>query len=171
MWSSSLQRPALRCVSIEQTRPLPSPERTTGEAAVRTFGLELYALEASDEHGIDEVFATARRLRAGALVISADSFFVLQLAKLAALPLWHRVPTLTFLLLSGVCRRGWSDELFCRSSRLVSHRRNVLKGCQAGRPTGPTVDQVEMFINLQSARALDLTKSAGLLAMANEVIA
>jgi len=27
-----------------------------------------------------------------------------------------------------------------------------------------------MFINLQSARALDLTKSAGLLAMANEVI-
>jgi len=83
-------------VSIEQTRPLPSPERTTGEAAVRTFGLELYALEASDEHGIDEVFATARRLRAGALVISADSFFVLQLAKLAALPSGTEFPRLLF---------------------------------------------------------------------------
>ena len=45
------------------------PGRSGVEAAARTLGLELYVLEARDEQGIDEAFATVLRLRAGALVI------------------------------------------------------------------------------------------------------
>jgi putative ABC transport system substrate-binding protein len=44
--------------------------------AARTFGLQLHVLHASTKRDLDTAFAALERLRAGALVISTDNFFL-----------------------------------------------------------------------------------------------
>ena len=46
------------------------------QAAARTLGLQLHVLNASTERDFDAVFATLVQLRAGALVIGTDPFFI-----------------------------------------------------------------------------------------------
>ena len=46
------------------------------QAAARTLGLQLHVLHASAERDFDTVFATLVELRAGALVIGPDIFFL-----------------------------------------------------------------------------------------------
>ena len=45
------------------------------QSAARTLGLQLHVLRASTASEIDEAFATLRKVRAGGLVLSADTFF------------------------------------------------------------------------------------------------
>jgi putative tryptophan/tyrosine transport system substrate-binding protein len=69
-------------------------EFTTKElqAAARTLGLELHVLHASTDRDFDKVFANLAELRAGALVIGADTFFSSRTVQLAALTRRHAVP-------------------------------------------------------------------------------
>jgi putative tryptophan/tyrosine transport system substrate-binding protein len=62
------------------------------QAAARALGLEFHVLHASTEHDFDTVFATLAQVRAGALVIGADPFFVSRSDQLAALTAATRCP-------------------------------------------------------------------------------
>ena len=74
------------------------------QAAARTLGLQLHVLHASAERDFDTVFATLVELRAGALVIGPDIFF---LARSEQLP-----PRGASNLPIPPVRRGWRpDEL------------------------------------------------------------
>jgi putative ABC transport system substrate-binding protein len=71
-------------------------EITTKEAqaAARTLGLKLEVLHASTERDFDVVFASLPQLRAGALVIGPDAFFISRGEQLGALALRNRVPAI-----------------------------------------------------------------------------
>jgi putative ABC transport system substrate-binding protein len=62
--------------------------------AARTLGLQLHILTASTDNDIDAAFATVVQLRAGALLLSTESFFGIRREQLAALALRHGVPTI-----------------------------------------------------------------------------
>ena len=112
------------------------------QAAARTLGLQLHVLHASTERDIDAVFATLVQLRAGALVIGADPFFVSRSEQLAALALRHAVPAI--YPYSRVRRGRRPDELrrqhygrvsvWSASTPAASSRARSRPTCRSSRP-------------------------------------
>jgi putative ABC transport system substrate-binding protein len=140
--------------------------------AARTLGLQLQILEASTEQDFDTVFATLVQLRASALVIAPDAFFISQSAQLGALTLRHAVPAITqfreFAAGGGLMSYGGSFTEAARQAGIYTGR--ILKGDKpADLPVLQTA-KVELIINLNTAKALGLTVPTALLVRADEVI-
>jgi putative tryptophan/tyrosine transport system substrate-binding protein len=58
------------------------------------MGVQLAVLRASTESGIEAAFATLMQLRAGALLIEPDAFFLDRREQLVALAARHVIPTI-----------------------------------------------------------------------------
>src|SRR5262245_28542985 len=88
--------PTARVVALLANSANPNAETNTKEmqAAARTLGLELHILNASTERDFDGVFMKLIQLRAGGLVIGADTLFASRSEQLAALAFRHSVPTI-----------------------------------------------------------------------------
>jgi putative ABC transport system substrate-binding protein len=148
-------------------------ERTTTQAqvAARTLGVHLHVLHASTERDFDTVFATLDQLRAGALVIGADSLFSGRLQQLGALTLRHAVPAICpyrdFAAAGGLMGYG-STDILCRVVGTYTSR--ILKGEKPSELPVQQAVKVELVINLNTAKALGLTIPLPLLGRADEVI-
>src|SRR5215471_16098324 len=77
---------------VNPTNPIDVTQSRDLQAAARTLGVQLHVLHASTERDFDAVFGTLAQLRASALVIGADAFFVDQHEQLAALALHYGIP-------------------------------------------------------------------------------
>jgi ABC-type uncharacterized transport system substrate-binding protein len=142
------------------------------QSAARPLGLQLQILQASTERDFEMVFATLAQLRASALVIAPDAFFISQSAELGALTLRHSVPAITqfreFAAGGGLMSYGGSFTDAARQAGIYTGR--ILKGDKpADLPIVQTA-KVELIINLKTAKALGLEVPATLLARADEVI-
>jgi ABC-type uncharacterized transport system substrate-binding protein len=142
------------------------------QAAARTSGLPLHVLRASTEPEFEAVFESIARLRAGGLVISSDSFFYSRSNQLASLASRHSVPTIfpfrEFVAAGGLISYGGS---LTESFRWVGvYAGRILKGDKLADLPVQQATKIELFINLNTARALGLTVPDKLLAIANEVI-
>lgn len=142
------------------------------EAAARTLGIKIHTLQASTANDLDNVFTAIARLRAGALLISADPFFTSHSKELAELTVRHGVPAIfrfrEFTLAGGLMSYGSSLTDVYRLAGVYTGR--ILKG---EKPADLPVQQstkVELFINLKTAKSLGLTVPAALVARADEVI-
>jgi putative ABC transport system substrate-binding protein len=141
-------------------------------SAAHALGLELYVINASTERDFDAVFAKLIQLRAGGLVISADSFFTSRVEKLAAQTVRHAIPAIyqwrEFAVAGGLLSYG-AD--ITDSYRLAgSYTGRILKGDKPADLPVQQVTKVEMIINLKTAKALGLTIPLPLLGRADEVI-
>ena len=141
-------------------------------AAARTLGLQLHVLHASTERDFDTVFLTLVQLRAGALVIGADSFFNSRSEQLAALALRHAVPTIyqyrEFAAAGGLMSYGGS---LTGNFRIVgTYTGRILKGEKPADLPVQQVSKIELIINMKTAKALGLTFPITLLGRADEVI-
>ena len=159
-------------VLVNPTYPNAETELRDLQAAARSLGLQLHALHASTERDFDTAFATLRELRAGALVIGTDAFFINRSELLAALALRHTVPASfqfrEFVAAGGLMSYGGS---ITDDYRLVGvYTGRILKG---ERPADLPVQRgtkFELFINLKTAKALGITLPISLLGRADEVI-
>jgi len=141
-------------------------------AAARMLGLELRVLNASSEHDFDAVFATLTRLRAGALVIGPDPFFGSRTEQIAALTLRHALPAIyvdrRFAAAGGLMSYGASlSEALRLASGDVGR---ILKGEKPADLPVQTPTKYELVLNLKTAKALGITFTQSLLAVADEVI-
>jgi putative ABC transport system substrate-binding protein len=142
------------------------------QAAASTLGLQLHILHASTQRDIDTVFTTLARLQASGLVIGNDPFFTSWSERLAALALGHGVAAIyefrEFAAAGGLMSYGGSVTDLYRLLGVYAGR--ILKG---EKPADLPVQQrtnVELIINLKTARALGITVPLPLLGRADEVI-
>ena len=153
----------------------PNAERVMQDVleAARQKGLQLHILKAGTEIEIDAAFASLVQLRAGALVIHADPFFInSQREQLVALAMRYAIP-----MISG-------SREFCAAGGLISYEADLAAlNRQAGNYVGKVLagakpadlpvrqpTKFELVINLKTAKALGLTIPHSILTRADEVI-
>jgi putative tryptophan/tyrosine transport system substrate-binding protein len=141
------------------------------QSAADTLGLELQVLNASSEHDFDAAFANLIRLRAGGLVISADSVFTRGVEQLATLTVRHAVPAISqyreFAAAGGLMSYGPDITESSRMAGIYTGR--ILKGVKPADLPVQQVNKVEMYINLKTAKALGITVPLPLSGRADEL--
>jgi putative ABC transport system substrate-binding protein len=142
------------------------------QAAARAKGVQLQVVKASSESEIDAAFKAVSELRADALVIGPDSFFVSRRDQLIPLSSRHAVPTIyhlrEFAAAGGLISYGTNYKHAFHEAGIYAGK--ILNGSQ---PADLPVQQpttLELVINLKTAQALGLTVPQSLLARADEVI-
>ena len=154
------------------TSPTAEPFSRALQPAARALGLQLHVLLASTDRDFDTVFATLVQLRAGALVISPDTFFNTRSEQLAALALKHAVPAIyqyrPFVAGGGLMSYGSDQTEYYRLVGIYTGK--ILKGEKPADLPVVQSTKVELIINLKTAKALGLTVPLPLLGRADEVI-
>ena len=157
---------------INPTNPNAEAQSRDMQAAARTLGLQLHVLHASIERDFDTAFATLVQLRAGALVIGVDAFFINRSEQLAALALRHAVPAIfayrEFVAAGGLMSYGDDNTDAFRLMGVYAGR--ILKGEKPADLPVQQATKFQLFINLKTAKALGITVPLPLLARADEVI-
>ena len=142
------------------------------EAASRTKGLQIQVVYADTSREINAGFASFARERPDSLFVGPGPFFTVRRVQLALLAALHRMPAVyplrQFTEAGGLMSYGANVADAYRQAGVYVGR--ILKG---DKPVGLPVVQAskfELVINAETARLLDLTVPASLLALADEVI-
>jgi ABC-type uncharacterized transport system substrate-binding protein len=142
------------------------------QAAARTLGLEFDVLNASTEPDLEGAFATLARSRAGALLIRPHLLFTAHGAQLGALALRHAVPAIfqyrPFVTAGGLMSYGTSETEYFR--RLGDYAARILKGEKPADLPVQQVTNVELMLNLKTAKSLGIAVPMSLLGRADEVV-
>ena len=151
---------------------LAEPTSTGLRAASRTLGLHLEVLNASTERDFDEVFAKLVQLRAGGLVLGSDPYFTSHSGQLAAMSVRHAVPAVyqyrEFAVAGGLMSYGGSITSSYHIAGVLTAR--ILKGEKPADLPVQQATNLELIINLMTAKALGITIPLSLLGRADEVI-
>jgi putative ABC transport system substrate-binding protein len=141
-------------------------------AAASAVGQQIQIVHASDEREIDAAFATFAQLRAAALLVGADPFFLTQRDRIAALAARQKLPAIyeqrEFAVAGGLMSYGTS--LTDATRRVGIYAGRVLKGEKPADLPVVQSDKFELVINLKTAKALGLEVPPSLLARVDEVI-
>lgn len=157
---------------VNPTNPNAESDTRDVQAAANVLGQKLVVVKGSTESDLETVFVTLAQQRTGALVVSADPFFVSRRDKLVELAVRQPLPTIypmrDFVAAGGLMSYGASLADAYRQAG--TYAGNVLKGVKpADLPVQQAV-KVELIINLKTAKALGLTLPITLLGRADEVI-
>jgi putative ABC transport system substrate-binding protein len=141
-------------------------------SAASALGLQLHILRASTKLDFDPVFQTFAELKAGALVIAPDAFFISESEELAALTVRYAVPAIAqfreFTAAGGLMTYGGSQTEAAHQIGVLTGR--ILKGEKPADLPVQQLTKVELIINNRTAKALGLDVPPSLLARADEVI-
>jgi putative ABC transport system substrate-binding protein len=146
-------------------------ERDAQDAAT-LLGLHVQIFSASSEQEFEPVFGALAERGAKALVIGNDAFFISQSRRLAALSVQHSVPAIhqsrQFAEAGGLASYGGSVTEAHRQVGLYVGR--ILNGERPADLPVVRSSQLDLAINMATAKTLGLTIPASLLARADEVI-
>jgi putative ABC transport system substrate-binding protein len=141
-------------------------------AAADVLKLRLEVLAASTDGDLEATFANIVQHQIGALIVKPDPFFISQRKQLVGLAADHAVPTIYPF-------RWFADDggLMSYGTSVVDQQRQagiyvgkILKGAKpADLPVQQSMN-IELVINLKTAKALGLTVPQSILARADEVI-
>ena len=145
---------------------------TEVNVAARSLGVQLQLLEARGPNELDGAFAAMAQERVGALLVVADSLFLLHRTRLADLAARSRLPaaygSTENVEAGGLMSYGPSIRDFYR--RAATYVDKILKGAKPGDLPVEQPTKFELVINLKTAKALGLTIPPSLLQRADEVI-
>jgi putative tryptophan/tyrosine transport system substrate-binding protein len=140
--------------------------------AVRTLGLAVDVVFASDARELDVLFGSLGERRAGAVLIGGDPVFTSQSNQLGRITLSLRLPaihqTREFVLAGGLMSYIGGDQEDYR--RVGAYVGRILKGEKPGDLPVQQTAKVKLIINLKTAKMLDITIPEALVATADEVI-
>ena len=169
----SLMPPATTIAVLVNPANAPQTATETGIAreASRALSAPVVIVNASSPSEIEAAFAALAN-KAGALVVSGETFFLTQRNRLVELAARHALPTIyayrEFPVAGGLMSYGAN---FAEPYRLIgAYAGRILKG---EKPADLPVQQstkVELVINLKTAKTLGLSLPLPLLGRADEVI-
>jgi putative tryptophan/tyrosine transport system substrate-binding protein len=167
--------PAARTLAVlvnPASPALSEPTIKDAQAAARTLGVNVHVLHAKTALDFESAFATLVQLRAGGLVVGADTLFTGRADELAALALRHRVPAIyqypEFTEAGGLMSYGGSiRDTFHRVGVYVGR---ILKGEKPANLPVVQLTKTDLVINLKTAKAFGLTVPPALLARADELV-
>ena len=141
------------------------------ELASKAIGRPVQMLTARTEADIDAAFTKIQH-QAGALVVVADPFFVARREQIVALAARYAVPTIYpfrwFPEIGGLMSYGTPTATHWR--QVGNYTGKILKGAKPADLPVQQSTNVELVINLKTAKALGLTVPPLLLTRADEVI-
>ena len=142
-------------------------------AAARALGLDLQILPLAATE-IDHGFAEAKRGQAQALLVMPTPFYNLPeiRRKLGGLALQHGLPSMCeeISYVRDGCLASYGPDFSAMWRRSAVYVDKILKGAKPGELPVEQPTKFELFVNLQTAKALNLTVPQSLLARADEVI-
>ena len=157
---------------VNPTNPSTEAQAKDAQAAARTLGHELQILSASTISEIDGAFEQLARGGANALLVGADPFFSSRREQIVALSTRNNLVTCyyfrEFAEAGGLMSYGPSIAESYRQAGVYAGR--ILKGEKPGDLPVLMPTKFEFVINVKTAKALGLTISPGVLAIADEVI-
>lgn len=142
------------------------------ENAAKLLALKLHVLGASKETDFASAFARLRQLKIEGLVIGNDPFFTTRSRRLAELTNQHRIPAIyqyrEFGLAGGLLSYGGSLTTTYRLAGVYAGR--ILRGESPAELPIQQSTNLELIINLKTAKALGIAVPITLLGRADEVI-
>jgi putative tryptophan/tyrosine transport system substrate-binding protein len=159
-------------VLVNPASPYIATIRAEAAEASRTLGIELRELAALDPAGIEKAFQRIPSEGAGAIMVPPDIMFITHRARVAELAGQSGLPATyfdrEFVLAGGLMFYGASLPRMYRQA--ASYVDKILKGARPGdlpieRPT-----QLELVVNLRSAKRSGIAIPPALVARADEVI-
>jgi putative tryptophan/tyrosine transport system substrate-binding protein len=166
--------PNVTRIGVLTNRNNPNAESQMNDvaAAARAIQQEIYVVNASSDHDMDEALATLVQHRAGALLVIADAMFTNRRERLTALAIRHAVPAIyhfrEFPAVGGLISYGASLADEWRRTGVYAGR--ILKGAKPADLPVLQPAKFELVINLKTAKAIGLAIPPSLLARADEVI-
>jgi putative tryptophan/tyrosine transport system substrate-binding protein len=141
------------------------------DAALQT-GREILAVEAQNPAGIANAFAVIRRERPGALVVTPESFFFQQRARIAQEAASLRLPSMgghrEYAEAGGLM--GYGPNRIETLRRAASYVDRILRGANPADLPVEMPTKFELVINRRTARRLGLEIPPELLVLADKVI-
>jgi putative tryptophan/tyrosine transport system substrate-binding protein len=140
--------------------------------ATRSLGQQLHVLRARTEQEIDAAFAMLVQFRAQALAVAPDPFFNVRREQIVGLAVRHALPAIfdfrEFAAAGGLMSYGASLSETYRQAGIYTAK--ILNGAKPGDLPVLQPTNVELVINLKTAKALGLTVPQALLLRADELI-
>jgi len=140
--------------------------------AAQTMGLQLQVMAASNEQEIESVFAGLGERHVDAMMVAVDAFLNSRRNQLVELGGEHAVPTIyndrAFVAGGGLISYGYSIADAYRQAGIYTA--NVLKGATPADLPVIQPPKLQLVVNLKTTKALGLTISSTMLALADEVI-
>jgi putative ABC transport system substrate-binding protein len=141
-------------------------------AAARIFGLDLLIVQCKQSNELEPAFATLVRERADGLVVGGDGLFYRFRGDIIALAARHKVPAVhpdnISVAAGGLASYGTDYPDAWRQTGVYAGR--ILKGEKPADLPAQQMTNVQLAINLKTAKALGLTFPTSLLVRADEVI-
>ena len=165
--------PNLRRVAILSNPTNAAHELWTRQinAAGRSLGVGLQFVDVRSPAELDGAFAAMVNERAGALLVVADSLFILHRTRIADLAAKNRLPLLGYKeLVDAGGFMSYGPSLLDFGRRAAVYVDKILKGAK---PADLPVEQpakLDLVINLRAAKALGISVPQSLLVRADEVI-
>jgi len=158
---------------------LVNPNSPTAEArsrelheAARAIGVQILILNVGDDRELEPAFTTLVHRGAGALLVTADPFFMVKREQFVALAAHHAIPAIYFFreFASAGGLMSYSTSLPDAYRQTGIYVGRVLKGAKPADLPIIQPTKFEFVVNLKTAKTLGLTFPPGLLAIADEVI-
>jgi putative ABC transport system substrate-binding protein len=156
-----------------KTGSLAQGQTAAAQAAAPQLGLTVHIVDATGEEEIDRAFATLKRPKIGALILSTDPLFAFSRRhQIVALAARYRLPTI-FGLRTGPDAGGlisygtMAEDAWEQAGGYVAR---ILKGEKAADLPIIQGTRFETVVNLKTAKALGLEIPPSVLAAASEVI-
>jgi putative ABC transport system substrate-binding protein len=172
LFSQTVPRNGRIAILYNPEEPATALELQETEAAARRIGVALQPLAARHPDDLDRVFAAASREGADGVILLTHGFVELNREHIIEQAARHHLPAMygwrDFAVAGGLMSYGPNVRMLVQKA--ASYVDRVIKGEKPGDLPIEQPAQLELVVNLKTARALGLTLPPVLLARADEVI-